>query len=59
MGIFNARSQEIPRSFGNFLERHGLEPSDNETVYLAGNMFGAGSDKTVSAISFSTSVAAA
>lgn len=47
------RGEEVPQSFGKYLlERQTeLELSDDETAYLAGSMFGAGSDTTASAIS--------
>jgi len=47
------RGEEVPQSFGKYLlERQSeLELSDDETAYLAGSMFGAGSDTTASAIS--------
>ncbi|KAG2024042.1 cytochrome P450 [Coprinopsis cinerea AmutBmut pab1-1] len=47
------RGEEVPQSFGKYLlERQAeLELSDDETAYLAGSMFGAGSDTTASAIS--------
>ncbi|KAL9715590.1 hypothetical protein Ac2012v2_000033 [Leucoagaricus gongylophorus] len=48
-----ARDEEIPQSFGKYLieRQKELELSDDETAYLAGSMFGAGSDTTASAIS--------
>uniref|UniRef100_A0A0W0F7D6 Putative cytochrome P450 n=1 Tax=Moniliophthora roreri TaxID=221103 RepID=A0A0W0F7D6_MONRR len=48
-----ARGEEVPSSFGKYLiERQAeLGLGDNETAYLAGSMFGAGSDTTASAIS--------
>jgi cytochrome P450 len=50
----------VPQSFGKYLvERQAeLELSDDETAYLAGSMFGAGSDTTASAISISIMAAA-
>ncbi|KIJ99162.1 hypothetical protein K443DRAFT_680159 [Laccaria amethystina LaAM-08-1] len=55
-----ARGEEIPQSFGKYLlERQAeLELSDDETAYLAGSMFGAGSDTTASAISVGVLAAA-
>ncbi|RXW20920.1 hypothetical protein EST38_g4940 [Candolleomyces aberdarensis] len=54
------RGEEVPQSFGKYLiERQAeLELSDDETAYLAGSMFGAGSDTTASAISISIMAAA-
>ncbi|KAF9560649.1 cytochrome P450 [Agrocybe pediades] len=54
------RGEEIPQSFGKYLiERQAeLELSDDETAYLAGSMFGAGSDTTASAISIGVLAAA-
>ncbi len=51
---------EVPLSFGKYLleRQKELELSDNETAYLAGSMFGAGSDTTASAISISILAAA-
>jgi cytochrome P450 len=53
--FFKERGQEAPQSFGKYLleRQKELELSDNETAYLAGSMFGAGSDTTASAISIS------
>ncbi|CAA7262152.1 unnamed protein product [Cyclocybe aegerita] len=47
------RKEVIPESFGKYiLERQAeLELSDDETAYLAGSMFGAGTDTSASAIS--------
>ena len=55
MGILKERGQETPQSFGKYLleRQQELELSDNETAYLAGSIFGAGSDTTASAISIS------
>jgi len=52
--------EEVPLSFGKYLleRQKQLELSDNETAYLAGSMFGAGSDTTASAISISVLAAA-
>ncbi|TFK23725.1 cytochrome P450 [Coprinopsis marcescibilis] len=52
--------EEVPQSFGKYLlERQAeLELSDDETAYLAGSMFGAGSDTTASAISIGILAAA-
>jgi len=54
------RGEEVPQSFGKYLlERQAeLELSDDETAYLAGSMFGAGSDTTASAISVGVLAAA-
>ncbi|KAH6903412.1 cytochrome P450 [Coprinopsis sp. MPI-PUGE-AT-0042] len=54
------RGEEVPQSFGKYLlERQAeLELSDDETAYLAGSMFGAGSDTTASAISVAIMAAA-
>jgi len=48
-----ARGEEVPSSFGKYLieQQPSLGLSDNETAYLAGSMFGAGSDTSASAIS--------
>ncbi|KAK7047097.1 hypothetical protein VNI00_006761 [Paramarasmius palmivorus] len=48
-----ARGEEVPSSFGKYLieKQAELGLDDNETAYLAGSMFGAGSDTTASAIS--------
>ncbi|KAJ4494420.1 cytochrome P450 [Lentinula lateritia] len=48
-----ARREEIPASFGKYLieTQPMLGLSDDETAYLAGSMFGAGSDTSASAIS--------
>ena len=60
MGLFKEKDQETPQSFGKYLleRQQELELSDNETAYLAGSMFGAGSDTTASAISISILAAA-
>jgi cytochrome P450 len=60
LGIFKESGQEISQSFGKYLleRQKDLELSDNETAYLAGSMFGAGSDTTASAISVSVMAAA-
>jgi cytochrome P450 len=52
--------EEVPQSFGKYLleRQNELELSDDETAYLAGSMFGAGSDTTASAISISVLAAA-
>ena len=52
--------EEVPQSFGKYLleRQKELELSDDETAYLAGSMFGAGSDTTASAISISVLAAA-
>ncbi|KAJ3934183.1 MAG: cytochrome P450 [Lentinula lateritia] len=48
-----SRREEIPASFGKYLieTQPMLGLSDDETAYLAGSMFGAGSDTSASAIS--------
>ncbi|KAF9482981.1 cytochrome P450 [Pholiota conissans] len=53
------RGEEVPQSFGKYLlERQSeLDLSANEMAYLAGSMFGAGSDTTASAISISVMAA--
>ena len=45
--------EEVPSSFGKYLlkRQKKLELSDNATAYLAGSVFGVGSDTTASAIS--------
>ena len=60
MGILKEKDQETPQSFGKYLleRQQELELSDNETAYLAGSMFGTGSDTTASAISISIMAAA-
>lgn len=52
--------EELPPSFGKYLlERQAeLELSESEMAYLAGSMFGAGSDTTASAISIAVMAAA-
>ncbi|KAF8186770.1 cytochrome P450 [Pholiota molesta] len=54
------RGDELPPSFGKYLiERQAeLELSTDEMAYLAGSMFGAGSDTSASAISISVMAAA-
>jgi cytochrome P450 len=54
------RGEALLPSFGKYLlERQSeLELTDNETAYLAGSMFGAGSDTTASAISIGVLAAA-
>ncbi|KJA15544.1 hypothetical protein HYPSUDRAFT_194208 [Hypholoma sublateritium FD-334 SS-4] len=54
------RGEELPPSFGKYLlERQAeLELSESEMAYLAGSMFGAGSDTTASAISICVMAAA-
>ncbi|PPQ96503.1 hypothetical protein CVT26_010438 [Gymnopilus dilepis] len=54
------RGEEVPQSFGKYLleRQKELELSDDETAYLAGSMFGAGSDTTASAISIAVMAAA-
>ncbi|KAF9058911.1 cytochrome P450 [Rhodocollybia butyracea] len=53
------RGEEVPASFGKYLIEHqaSLGLSDNETAYLAGSMFGAGSDTSASAISIAVMAA--
>ncbi|KAJ3769963.1 cytochrome P450 [Lentinula raphanica] len=48
-----SRGEEIPASFGKYLieKQSMLGLSDDEIAYLAGSMFGAGSDTSASAIS--------
>ncbi|KAK0462942.1 cytochrome P450 [Desarmillaria tabescens] len=48
-----ARGDEVPSSFGKYLieRQNEYQLNDDETAYLAGSMFGAGSDTTASAIS--------
>ncbi|KAK0478957.1 cytochrome P450, partial [Armillaria novae-zelandiae] len=48
-----ARGDEVPSSFGKYLieRQEEYQLNDDETAYLAGSMFGAGSDTTASAIS--------
>ena len=59
-GNIKEKGQETPQSFGKYLleRQQELELNDNETAYLAGSMFGAGSDTTASAISISIMAAA-
>jgi len=47
------RGEEVPACFGKYLieQQPSLGLSDDEIAYLAGSMFGAGSDTTASAIS--------
>jgi len=54
------RGDEVTQSFGKYiLERQKeLDLSDNEAAYLAGSVFGAGSDTTASGISISVLAAA-
>jgi cytochrome P450 len=58
--IVQARGEEVPTCFGKYLleRQRELDLSDGETAYLAGSMFGAGSDTTASAISVSVLAAA-
>ncbi|KIM47190.1 hypothetical protein M413DRAFT_440696 [Hebeloma cylindrosporum] len=55
-----ARGDQIPDSFGKYVleKQREFELSDDETAYLAGSMFGAGSDTTASAISIAVLAAA-
>ncbi|PPQ95023.1 hypothetical protein CVT25_000486 [Psilocybe cyanescens] len=54
------RGEEVPSSFGKYLleRQKELELSDDETAYLAGSIFGAGSDTTAGAISIAVLAAA-
>ncbi|KAF8063208.1 cytochrome P450 [Lyophyllum atratum] len=54
------RNEPIPESFGKYLLEHQSELglSEDETAYLAGALFGAGSDTTASAISIAVLAAA-
>lgn len=54
------RGEEAQQSFGKYLieRQNELELSDEEMAYLAGSMFGAGSDTTASAISIAVMAAA-
>jgi cytochrome P450 len=54
------RGDEVIQSFGKYvIERQKeLDLSDNEAAYLAGSVFGAGSDTTASGISISVLAAA-
>ncbi|KAK0497939.1 cytochrome P450 [Armillaria luteobubalina] len=47
------KGDEVPSSFGKYLieRQKEYQLNDDETAYLAGSMFGAGSDTTASAIS--------
>jgi hypothetical protein len=51
---------EVPNSFGRYLleKQKVLGLSDNEAAYLAGSLFGAGSETTASSISVSIMAAA-
>lgn len=55
-----ARGEPTPQSFSKYLlsQQTSLGLSDDETAYLAGSMFGAGSDTTASAISVGVLAAA-
>ncbi|KAM6497593.1 cytochrome P450 [Amanita muscaria] len=55
-----ARGEEVQSCFGKYLleRQKELELSDGETAYLAGSMFGAGSDTTASGISVAVMAAA-
>lgn len=59
-GSSKERGEELPPSFGKYLleRQKELDLSDSETAYLAGSMFGAGSDTTASAISVAIMAAA-
>ncbi|KAG6828014.1 hypothetical protein H0H87_003076 [Tephrocybe sp. NHM501043] len=54
------RGESIPESFAKYLleRQQTLQLSDDETAYLAGALFGAGSDTTASAISVGVLAAA-
>ncbi|PPQ68178.1 hypothetical protein CVT24_005065 [Panaeolus cyanescens] len=54
------KGEEVPQSFGKYLleRRNELELNEDETAYLAGSMFGAGSDTTASGISIAIMAAA-
>ncbi|KAJ7710528.1 cytochrome P450, partial [Mycena rosella] len=54
------RHEAIPDSFGKYLiaQQPALHMSNDEIAYLAGSMFGAGSDTTASAISVAVMAAA-
>ncbi|KAF9254961.1 cytochrome P450 [Marasmius fiardii PR-910] len=54
------RNEPVPSSFGKYLIEKQVELGldDGETAYLAGGMFGAGSDTTASAISIAVMAAA-
>lgn len=54
------RNESTPDSFGKYLlERQPeLDLSDDQTAYLAGSIFGAGSDTTAAAISIGVLAAA-
>ncbi|KIK68536.1 hypothetical protein GYMLUDRAFT_35978 [Collybiopsis luxurians FD-317 M1] len=55
-----ARGEEVPTSFGKYLieQQPTLGLSDDQLSYLAGSMFGAGSDTTAGAISVALMAAA-
>lgn len=57
--MFKEKGEELP-SFGKYLLERQMELglSDDETAYLAGSLFGAGSDTTASAVSISILAAA-
>lgn len=58
--VSQAKGEEVANSFGKYLleRQQELGLSDDETAYLAGSMFGAGSDTTASAISIGVLAAA-
>jgi len=58
--LYQDRGEQIPDSFGKYLleKQKEFELSEDETAYLAGSMFGAGSDTTASAISIGVLAAA-
>ncbi|KAF8735059.1 hypothetical protein AX14_002818 [Amanita brunnescens Koide BX004] len=55
-----ARGEEVPDCFGRYLleRQEEFELSDNEAAYLAGSMFGAGTETTANTISVSILAAA-
>ncbi|KAF8337160.1 cytochrome P450 [Amanita rubescens] len=55
-----AHGEEIANCFGKYILEHqeDLELSENESSYLAGSMYGAGSDTTAAAISITVMAAA-
>jgi cytochrome P450 len=57
--MFKEKGEELP-SFGKYLLERQMELglSDDETAYLAGSLYGAGSDTTASAVSISILAAA-
>lgn len=55
-----ARGEEVPNSFGRYLleRKRELALSEDEAAYLAGSLFGAGSETTATSISVSVMAAA-